>query len=342
MATMKEVAAHAGVSTTTVSYVLNGRRFVQPETRERVRAAIEALQYDINDTARSLRRRTTSTLALIVPDLVNPFWPELAAAIQGEAPRNGFDVVLYSIDLPHSVGSDLFHHYLRAIRGKRYDAVIYAEALRLGPLSVQELVDTGTPVVLIGGKAFPGTDRVYIDDYAAARDLMRHLIARGHTSIAHITGAPDMASTEQRLRAYRDSLAEAGLAADPDLEVPGTFLHAGGYAAMQQLLRRRPRPRAVFAANDLTALGAIAACADVGVAVPREVAIAGFDDIAVAAYVRPALTTVSHGQRELGHEAVRLAIQAHRRRLEATAEERPPGAPETVIVPHRLLVRDSA
>lgn len=341
MATMKEVAAYAGVSTATVSYVLNGRRFVEPRTRERVQAAIEALQYDVNDTARSLRRRTTSTLALIVPDLVNPFWPELAAVIQGQAPLSGFGVVLYSIDLPHNAGSELFHHYLRAIRGKRYDAVIYAEALRLGPLSVQELVDTGTPVVLIGGREFPGTDRVYIDDYAAASDVMRHLIGRGHRTIAHITGAPAMASTEQRLRAYRDSLAAAGLPADPDLEVQGTFLHPGGYAAMQQLLARRPRPTAVFAANDLTALGAIAACVDAGVAIPHEVAIAGFDDIVLAAYVRPALTTVTHAQQDLGREAIRLAIQAHRRRLGADGDG-PPGGPETVIVPHQLRVRESA
>ncbi|MBO0701576.1 MAG: LacI family DNA-binding transcriptional regulator [Candidatus Dormibacteraeota bacterium] len=341
MATMKDVAAAAGVSTATVSYVLNGRRFVNPETRERVRAAIEALQYDVNDTARSLRRRTTSTLALIVPDLGNPFWPELAAVLQQEAPRAGYDIVLYSIDLPHQLGPELFHHYLRAIRGKRYDAVIYAEALRLGPLSVQELVDTGTPVVLIGGNEYPGTDRVYIDDYAAARDLMRHLLGRGHSRIAHITGAPAMASTRQRLRAYRESLTEAGVEIDPELEVEGTFLHAGGYAAMQRLLERRRRPTAVFAANDLTALGAMAACVDSGVNVPGEVAIAGFDDIAMATYVRPALTTVSHGQQDLGREAVRLAIQAHERRL-AGIDAVEVGEPETVIVPHHLVVRDSA
>lgn len=342
MPTMKDVAARAGVSTTTVSYVLNGRRFVDPQTRDRVRAAIDDLQYDINDNARNLRRRTTSTLALIVPDLVNSFWPELASVILRDAHRAGFDIVLYNVDLP-DVGPDALQPYMRAIRGKRYDAVIYSETLRNGSHSVDDLAATGTPVVLIGGTAYPGTDRVYIDDYAAARDLMGHLIERGHTLIAHITGAPEMPSTRERLRGYRDSLREAGLPAGPDLEVQGTFLHDGGYAAMRQILARRPRPTAVFAANDVTALGAMGACADAGVAIPDEIAIAGFDDIEIARQVRPALTTVSHGQRDLGREAIRLAIQAHERRIGALDGNGPDaGKRETVIVPHRLIVRESA
>lgn len=342
MATMKDVARHAGVSTATVSHVLNGTRRVDPETLKRVRAAISDLRYDVNGTARSLRVRTTSTFALIVPDLANPFWPEVAVALQLQAVDAGYDIVIYSIDLPHGNSSDLFHHYLRAIRAKRYDAVIYAETLRLSPLSVQELVATGTPVVLIGGTPHPETDRVYIDDYGAARDLMDHLIGRGHTLIAHITGAPGMSSSEQRLRGYLDSLAAAELPVDPRLQVPGTFLYEGGYGAMQSLLLVRPRPTAVFAANDLTALGAMLACVDARVRVPDEIAIAGFDDIALASYARPALTTVYHGQRELGREAIRLGVRAHKRSLPDGDDSAPNDGQQTIIVPHRLIVRDSA
>jgi DNA-binding LacI/PurR family transcriptional regulator len=282
-----------------------------------------------------------------VPDLANPFFPEVAVAIQEEAARTGYDVVIYSIDVPHGHGSDLLHDYLRSIRRKRYDAVIYAETLVISLDLRQQLIESGTPVVLIGGTPHPHADRVYIDDYAAARDVMSYLTDKGHRIIAHITGAPGMASSSARRQGYRDGLGAVALPSSSDLEIPGTFLYEGGYSAMRQLLDRTPRPTAVFAANDETALGAMAACFDAGVRVPGDVAIVGFDDIALAANVRPALTTVYHGQREIGLEAIRLAVRAHRRRLakdvpaaEEPDEEEP--AKETVIVPHHLVVRQSA
>ena len=334
MATMKDVAARALVSKATVSHVLNGTRVVQLETRERVLAAIKELGYEMDGTARSLRVRATSTIALIVPDLSNPFFPELAMALQQDAARAGYDVVIYSVDVPHGSSSELYQHYLKAVRRKRCDAVIVAETLVMEPSLRQQLVATGVPVVLIGGTPHPHVDRVYIDDYAAARDVMDYLIRKGHTTIAHITGAPRMASSTERLRGYRDGLRSAALPSSPDLEVEGTFLRDGGYVGMQQLLARSPRPSAVFAANDLTALGAMCACLDAGLHVPGDVAIVGFDDIALAADLRPALTTVYHGQREIGQEAVRLALA--RLRGECPEEK------QTAIIPHRLIVRDSA
>jgi len=211
-------------------------------------------------------------------------------------------------------------HYLRAIRRKRYDAVIYAETLPGTSTSRQRLIDTGTPVVLIGGTAHPQADRVYIDDYAAARDVMAYLTGKGHQTIAHITGAPDMASSDGRRRGYRDGLTAVGIALSPDLEIPGTFLREGGYTAMQRLLTQ---PRRL---------------SDAGVRVPDDIAIVGFDDITFAADTRPALTTVYHGQREIGHEAVRLALA----RTRPLTRGEFPEEKQTVIVPHRLVVRDSA
>jgi LacI family transcriptional regulator len=337
MPTMKDVARHAGVSTATVSHVLNGTRIVQPDTSERVRLAIASLQYETNGTARNLRVRTTSTFALVVPDLSNPFFPEVAVVIQQEAARAGYDVVIYSIDVPHGESADLFEHYLRAIRRKRYDAVIYAETLLLTPTAHQQLIDSGTPIILIGGTPHPQADRVYIDNYAAVRDVMAYLAGKGHRNIAHITGAGGMASSSARQQGYRDGLLAAGITPDPEIEVAGSFLYEGGYLAMQQLLEHTPRPSAVFAANDETALGAMCACVDAHVSVPDEVAIVGFDDIALAANVRPALTTVYHGQREIGREAIRLAVSAHTQRTPEGSEEQK----QTVIVPHRLIVRES-
>lgn len=334
MATMKDVAARALVSKATVSHVLNGTRVVQPQTRDRVLAAIRELGYEMDGTARSLRVRATNAIALIVPDLSNPFFPELAMALQQDAARAGYDVVIYSVDVPHGSSQALLQHYLKAIRRKRYDAVIVAETLLMEPSARHQLVATGVPVVLIGAAPHPQADRVYIDDYAAARDVMDYLIRKGHALIGHITGASGMASAAERLRGYRDGLRSAGLPCTPDLEAPGTFLRDGGYAGMRELLARAPRPTAVFAANDLTALGALCACIDAGVRVPADVAIIGFDDIALAADLRPALTTVYHGQREIGQEAVRLALA--RLRKEPLEEK------QTTIIPHRLVVRDSA
>lgn len=334
MATMKDVAARALVSKATVSHVLNGTRVVQPQTRDRVLAAIRELGYEMDGTARSLRVRATNAIALIVPDLSNPFFPELAMALQQDAARAGYDVFIYSVDVPHGSSQALLQHYLKAIRRKRYDAVIVAETLLMEPSARHQLVATGVPVVLIGASPHPQADRVYIDDYAAARDVMDYLIRKGHALIGHITGAPGMASAAERLRGYRDGLRSAGLPSTPDLEAPGTFLRDGGYAGMRELLARSPRPTAVFAANDLTALGALCACIDAGVRVPNDVAIIGFDDIALAADLRPALTTVYHGQREIGQEAVRLAL--------ARLRKEPPEEKQTTIIAHRLVVRDSA
>jgi len=334
MATMKDVAQRANVSPATVSHVLNGTRFVQPETLGRVQRAVEDLNYEMDGIARSLRVRATSTLALLIPDLANPFFPELATAVQQEAARAGYDVVVYSVDVPDGDPRILFEHYLRAIRGKRYDAVVFAETTPMEATARERLVDTGVPVILIGGTPHSGADRVYIDDYQAARDLMAYLIGKGHTAIAHITGAPGMASTRDRQRGYLDSLRAAGLPAPPELEAPGAFTRDGGYATMRHLLALPRRPSAVFAANDMTALGAIAACLDAGVRVPDDIAVAGFDDLSLAAYVRPTLTTVYHGQREIGREAVRLAVA----RLRGAC----PDDRQTIIIPHRLVSRDSA
>ena len=331
---MRDVAKLAGVSTATVSHVLNRTRKVEPDTSERVRAAIEKLGYEVDGVAQSLRVRTTSFLALIVPDLSNPFFPELAAAIQEEAVRSQYDVVICTADVPHGSSQERLQHYLRSIRRKRYDAVIVAETQVIEAATRQQLVGTGVPVVLIGGTPHPQADRVYIDDYAATRDVMDYLIRKGHTAIAHITGIPGMVASSERLRAYRDALRSAGIAVAGDFEVTGTFAREGGYAAMQRLLAGATRPTAVFAANDLTAIGAVSACFDAGLRLPDDLAIVGFDDIALAADVRPALTTVYHGQREIGLEAVRLVLW----RLGGGRD----GEKQTTIVPHRLVIRGSA
>ena len=333
MATMKDVARTAGVSTATVSHVLNGTRLVHVVTRERVLRTIRELGYERDDSARRLRARSTFTIALIVPDLGNPLFPELATHVQLAAVRAGYDVVIYSTDVPGGSDQTLFQSYIRAIRRKRYDAVIVAETAPTTPENREQLLTAGVPVVLIGGRPYQEADRVYIDDYAGALDVMEHLTGLGHTHIAHITGAPGMAAASDRLRGYRDGLRRAGLPLSQHFEVGGTFLRDGGRRAMQELLHCSPRPTAVFAANDLTAVGAMHACFGAGLRIPEDIALVGFDDCSVATDVYPALTTVYYGQREIGSIAVGLAIARSRK-------EGPPTY-QTIIVPHRLVLRGS-
>lgn len=333
MATMRDVARAAEVSTTTVSHVLNGTRLVHPVTRDRVLTRIRELGYERDDRARRLRAHSTFTIALIVPDLNNPLFPELATYIQLEAVRAGYDVVIYSTDVPHGGDQTLFQHYIRAVRQKRYDAVIVAETAPTAPENREQLIATGIPIVLIGGIPCKEADRVYIDDYAGALDVMAHLVARGHKLIAHITGVSGMAAASDRLRGYRDGLERAGLPLRADFEVGDTFLREGGWRAMNELLFRSPRPTAVFAANDLTAVGAMHACFAAGLRIPQDVALVGFDDSSVARDVYPQLTTVYYGQREIGSTAVALAIS--RARQQSRSEW------QTIIVPHKLMARDS-
>lgn len=334
VATMRDVARLAGVSTSTVSHVLNKTRFVEIETSERVRAAVDKLSYEVDGAAQSLRTRETLTLALLLPDLVNPFFAEIAVAVQHSAVLAGYDLAVFNVDAPDGTPHVLFDHYLRAIRRKRYDAVMVAETVAIQPAARQQLVATETPVVLIGSIPHPQADRVYIDDYAAAREMMAYLVGRGHTAVAHIMGLPSMPAAVDRQRGYRDGLHAAGLPLRPEFEVAGDFIRDGGYRAMQQLLACSPRPTAVFTANDLTAIGAQLACLDAGVKVPEEMAIAGFDDLTLGRDMRPALTTIYHGQREIGAEVVRLAL--------ARIRQEAPGEKQTIIVPHRLVIRQSA
>jgi LacI family transcriptional regulator len=334
MATMRDVARLAGVSTATVSHVLNKTRFVEPETSGRVHAAIGKLGYEIDEVAQSLRTGATRTIALIVPDLINPFYGELAVAVQRRALLEGYDVVVFNTDVPDGTMDVLFEHYLRAIRRKRYDAVIVAEALPIEPAARQRLVATETPVILIGGLPLAHADRVFIDDYRAACDMMAYLTSQGYSTIAHISGVLDMPSAADRQRGYRDGLSAAGLQYWPELDVVGDFMCDGAYRAMQKILAGPRRPAAVFAANDITAIGAQLACLDAGIRVPEDVAIAGFDDLAVGTSMRPALTTIYHAQREIGEEATRLAL--------ARIRDEGPEQKQTVIVPHRLVIRQSA
>ncbi len=332
MATIKAVAERAGVSVTTVSHALNRPERVTPELRERVTRAAAELGYQPNPIARSLRTGRTGLVAMIIPDICNPFFPEVTRAAQDELATAGFDTVIYNTDVPAGMAPTYLGHYLRQLAPKRFDGAIIADPATLDTEGVFERLMV--PGVYIG-HPFPSViDYVAVDEYAIGYEATSYLIGRGHRRVAHITGEPRFFSACERRRGYLAALADHGLPEDEQLIYPGTFLRAAGSAGIRRLLSLDRPPTAVFVASDVMAIAALGTAYDLGLRVPDDLAIIGVDNIQESSDVRPMLTTVDHNGRTLGRVSAQLLL----RRLGGEK----PAQPEAVIVPHQIVERASA
>jgi DNA-binding LacI/PurR family transcriptional regulator len=332
---MRDVARRAGVSIKTVSNVVNGYAHVTPGTRERVEQAISDLGYRPNLTARGLRNGRTGIIALAVPELGVPYFAELSQHVLAAADKRGWTVLI------DQTGGQRDRERLVAagFRDQIIDGLIFSP-LALTAADLAERADN-TPMVLLGERIGAGgplvADHVMIDNVAAARDVTAHLIASGRRRVAAI-GAQDRASgatARMRLEGYRLALAAAGRPYDPALVAPAERFHrADGAAGVSRLLRLPEPPDAIFCFNDPLALGAIRRLWELGLRVPDDVAVAGFDDIEDGCFSVPTLTTVAPDKAELARRAVDLLA----RRL---ADPAGPPPPEEVEVGHRLVVRES-
>ena len=301
--TIRDVASRAGVSVATVSRALNRSGPVREATRRRIEEAVKALRYRPNSAARSLITRRTRLLGVLLPDLHGEFFSELIRGIDHAAQMGGYHLLLSS---SHDNANDL-EVALEGMHGRLDGLIVMApkvEARVLGPLLPANL-----PIVLLNSAASGlECDALRIDSFGGARELVVHLAGHGHRRIGIINGPPRNFDAEERLRGYHAALDTAGLQRDERLEVAGDFTASGGYLAGQQLLAVRPRPTAIFATNDAMAMGALSAMLDAGVAVPGDMALAGFDDVSSTQYTIPALTSVRGPISELGARAVaRLA-----------------------------------
>lgn len=299
--TMKDVAKHAGVSVSTVSYVLNDSGPVAPERRRRVLDAVRVLEYSPNESARSLKRQSASAIGLVVPDLTNQFFALVAEGVQRAATARGVLVVLCA---PEATGLPEAHH-AKLLRSQRLDGVIYLTGTGTLPTAVLELARFG-PVVLVD-EQISGFDlpAVVCDSRRGAREVARHVIEQGHERITVIGGPTAMWTAEQRLAGYREAVAAAGR--DPD-EMPvlvGDYRQDSGFRLAAQALSEPEgvRPTALLCANDLMAIGALEYCKSVGLRIPQDLSIVGFDDLPVSALLTPRLTTVRQPAREMGAEA---------------------------------------
>jgi LacI family transcriptional regulator len=325
--TIAQVAERAGVITTTVSHVLSGNRPVASRTEERVRRAIEELGYRPSGLARSLRLRRSDTVALIVPDIANPFYPVFARGVH-EALDGRY--LIFLCDSDASREREL--RYAMDLRDRNVDGMVIAPFGMLDA-DLDELLGPELPAVALGDRLHhPRLDAVLTDDEHGAWTAVRHLLDRGRRRIAHIRGAEG--AGELRAAGYRRALDEAGIEHRPGLVADGGWHRAGGAEAMRRLLDADERPDAVFAANDLMAIGALDAIRGAGLFVPDDIALVGYDDIEAAALARPPLTTVLNP----GHEAGLAAGRLLRDRMTGDYD----GEPRTVTLPSSLVVRESS
>lgn len=304
MATIKDVAREASVSVATVSRVFNDAAVVRAETAQRIRDVAAALRYAPHGGARSLITKRTSTIGVLLPDLFGEFFSELIHGIDVTARREGYHILVSR----SWEGRTEIEEAMRAMRG-RVDGVLVmspdidADSLLNIPASL--------PVVLICSpvSGFPA-DSVVIENFRGAKEMVRHLISLGHKRIAIVKGAAGNYDAAERLRGYRAALKEAGIEPARELEQGGDFTEAGGYAAAVDLLALDPRPTAIFAANDSMAIGVLSALRESGVGVPDEIAVSGFDDIPLARYMDPPLSSVRVAIADLGSRAVEILLHA--------------------------------
>jgi LacI family transcriptional regulator len=302
MVTIRDVAREANVSVATVSRVLNGSGPVAEETRRIIREVAGRMRYVPHSGARSLITSKTQTLGVLLPDLYGEFFSEVIRGMDDTAQRNGFHLLISRAYADrHGIETAI-----RAMRG-RVDGVVVMSP-DLDAESLLNLPSTIPVVLLCSVSRGNAIDSLTIQNFRGAREMTAHLLSLGHRRIAIIKGSPRNYDAAERLRGYRMALREACIGHDPSLEREGDFTEAGGYTATQALLAMKDRPTAIFAANDSMAIGALSALRESGVKVPEDIAVGGFDDIPLARFMDPPLSSVHVPICELGARAVDILL----------------------------------
>ncbi len=319
--TIKDVAREARMSVATVSRVLNESGPVSEDTRRLIHEVAGRMRYVPHSGARSLITSKTETLGVLLPDLYGEFFSEVIRGMDDTAQRNGFHLLISRAYADrHGIETAM-----RAMRG-RVDGVV-AMSPDLDAESLLNLPSTIPVVLMCSVSRGNEIDSLTIQNCRGAREMVAHLVSLGHRRIAIIKGSQRNYDAAERLRGYRLALREAGIAPDPSIELAGNFTEAGGYAATMALLSMSSRPTAIFAANDSMAIGALSALRESGVQVPEEMAVAGFDDIPLARFMDPPLSSVRVPIWELGARAVEILLHGithkndHARRRERVSTE---------------------
>lgn len=330
--TIQEVAAYAGVSSATVSRVLNGHPRVSAELRERVLEASRALGYQPNRVARRLRigSSTSDVVGLIISDIENPFFISVVRGVEDVAYANRLSVVLCNTD--ESPAKQQM--YLNVMLAERVGGLIISPAPGSDYQELDRLRQKGIPIVLLDRRAERyDFDTVQVDNVHGAFMAVSHLIELGHRRIALIGGTAGLTTARDRYEGYRNALEKAGIALDKSLIKQGDYKKASGYQLTLDLMQLREPPRAIFVANNLMTLGTLQALQELRIHVPQDVALVGFDDMPWSGQLCPPLTAVAQPTYDLGQEAGRLLL---RRMPDRDA------AAQTIVLQTRLIIRESS
>lgn len=327
--TIAEVAQRAQVSKATVSRVLNGKPDVDASTAQRVRKVIDEIGYVPSARAVGLARGRTRTVGMLAPSLTWPWMGEVLQGIVDTLEADGYGLLLYTINR----GPESLNQFANHVSANAFDGLLVIE-----PPDTLHYISTlyraGLPVVMIDDRgSHPEFPSVTTTNRQGGADVARHLVAAGRRRVAVVTGPPHFGCTQARLDGFRLALAEAGLTLHPDLIVDGDFTTEGGEVAVDKLLASGIPFDAVFAHNDLSAVGVLRALREAGRNVPEDVAVVGFDDVPVAGHTEPRLTTIRQPLQEMGAAAARMLL--------STLEGQPmPDHP--LVLPTSLIVRESA
>jgi DNA-binding LacI/PurR family transcriptional regulator len=325
---LHDIAQSAGVSVSTVSRYVNGQLALRPDTELRVRTAMDELGYSRPAKPARTPATRTGVIGLVVPQIGSMYFGRIAEGIAAAAEAQGLSVLTASTFSHARKERD----YVELLVEKGVDGLIYA-GNHVTNRALAEAVDDRFPVVVID-EAFAGApvDAVLVDDYAGAYQAVAHLTSVGHRRIALASGPADLVSVRERTRGWRDALVRADLDPDEQMVIPGPFSEDAGVGALSRLLAADPSPTAVFAASDTIALGILTGASNLGVRIPDDLSVVGFDDIPAASYVTPRLTTVRTPIDRMASAAVTMLVE----RIDA-----PESAPRTTVVPVSLVLGDS-
>jgi LacI family transcriptional regulator len=329
--TIADVAREAGVSMMTVSRVINNKGPVSAATRQQVQEVIDRLNYRPSGIAHSLATKQTGTLGLIIPDVSNPFFADVARGAEHIAYAEGYNIFLCNTE--EDPQRELA--VMASLEEKRVDGVVVISRLQSEQLS-DALQYLPTAVVInreSRKNGLPVVGTVRLDDVSGGELAVRHLISRGHRRIGFLAGPVTSFSGQARTKGYQQALQAAGISFDPAWKYHCSPTVEGGQAAARELILTHPEITALFCFNDLVAVGALQACAELGRPVPNHMAVVGYDDVPLAALVTPSLTTCRAPRYELGAEAVRLLLKQIREEAKTGQE---------IILQTRLVIRSSA
>jgi DNA-binding LacI/PurR family transcriptional regulator len=328
--TMRQIAERADVSIGTVSHVINDTAKVREKLRQRVLDAIRSLGYQPSQLARGLRRNQTNILVMIIPDITNPFFPAVVRGVEDVAYNHSFRLALCNTD-NDAQKETLYLNEMRSYRPAGW-LVIPATDSQM-TMQLKPSAASGTPVVCIDRQpdGWKG-DVVLAANQAGARSATQHLLRMGHRQLAVITGPLHLTNAVERLKGFKNALAEANVSIEPEYVQEAHFNRQSGYEAAKRLLRMLPRPTAIFACNDLMAMGVLLAARELGLHCPDQLSIVGFDDLDFAEFTAPALTSVHQSGYQLGTTAARLLLE----RIDGSRSE-----PQKIVLPSELKIRQS-